>query len=73
MLRSLGDNPKALIRKQDLMTGSTYFVELQRGLGVAQCLPIHNINPRAEFASVNPLLYVSVFRTCKLYAFTFIE
>ena len=72
MLRSLGDNLKALIRKQDQMIGSTYFMKLQRGLGVAQCLLIHNINPRAEFAYVNPLLYVSVFRTCKLYAFTFI-
>jgi len=48
-------------------------VELQRGLGVAQCLPIQFINPRAEFAYVNPLLYVYVFHTCKLYAFTFIE
>jgi len=73
MLRSLGDNLKALIRKQDQMTGSTYFVKLQRGLGVAQCLSIQFINPRAEFASVNPLLYVSVFHTCKLCAFTFIE
>jgi len=73
MLRSLGDNLKALIRKQDQKTGSTYFMKLQRGLGVAQCLPIQFINPRAEFASVNPLLYVSVFRTCKLCAFTFIE
>ena len=73
MLRSLGDNLKAMIRKQDQMTGSTYFMKLQRGLGVAQCLSIQFINPRAEFAYVNPLLYVSVFRTCKLYAFTFIE